>query len=233
MTLKDIQNKLHDNLKESGWAPVLKMFILSQEFHDILEKLYNDSQNDKKFTPVLKDLFKAFQECPYDDLKVVIMGQSPYPQAGEADGMAFSCSHTEKAQPQLSCIFKEISTTVYSGETRSNNPDLTRWANQGVLMLNTSLTNNIGGIDSHAELWKPFTAYLLDMLTTHISKVVYVFLGAKGKEWHKSISNMNYKFFAAHPISGTYRKDKKWDSGDLFNQINNVLEKEFNTPIEW
>jgi uracil-DNA glycosylase len=231
MTLKDIQNKLYENLKESGWGDKLKMFILSQEFSTILETLYEDSQNGKKFTPVLKDLFRAFQECPYNELKAVIIGQSPYPQAGEADGMAFSCSHTGKAQPQLSCMLKEINNTV--SESESSDPDLTRWANQGVLLLNSSLTSGIGGINSHEELWKPFTAFLLDMLCTNNSKIVYVFLGAETKEWHKSISNMNYKFFASHPISGTYRKDKKWDSGNLFNQINNVLEKEFNTPIKW
>lgn len=231
MTLKDIQNKLHDNLKDSGWAPVLKMFILSEEFHTILETLYEDSQSGKKFTPVLKDLFKVFQECHYNDLKVVFVNTSPYPQAGEADGLAFSCGHTNKAQPQLACMLKEISNTVSDAGEQS--PNLVRLSKQGVLLLNTSLTTSIGDIDSHSKLWEPFTTYLLDMLTTHNSKVIYVFLGAKSKEWHKSISNMNYKFFTSHPVSGTYRKDNKWDSGDLFNQINNVLEKEFNTPIKW
>lgn len=233
MTLKDIQNKLYENLKDSGWAPVLKMFILSEDFLSILETLYEDSQKGKSFTPVIKDLFKPFQECHYNDLKVVMINHSPYPQAGEADGIAFSCSHTKKEQPQLKCIFQEIGSTVYPGQLLKHDPDLTRLSNQGVLMLNAAMTTTIGSTDPHEKLWEPFTAYLLDMLTTYNSKVIYVFLGQASKKWHKSISNMNYKFFTSHPVSGTYRKDNNWDSGDLFNQINNVLEKEFNTPIKW
>jgi uracil-DNA glycosylase len=234
MTLKEVQQKLYENLKESGWGDKLKMFILSQDFYQILETLYQESQAGNKFTPVIKDLFRAFQECPYDQLKVVVIGQDPYPQAGVADGISFSCSYTGKAQPSLRYIFKEIDRTVYSQneDTIPFDPDLKRWSNQGVLMLNTALTCRIGKIGSHIELWKPFIVYLLDMLSQR-NQIVYVFLGNKAKEWHTHIPNLNYKFFTTHPASAAYRKGAIWDSGDLFNNINKVLLESGNTEIKW
>jgi len=95
------------------------------------------------------------------------------------------------------------------------------------------LTCEVGKMESHVELWKPFTTYLLDMLNTHNSKIVYVFLGEKAKLWHPAIQNINYKFFTSHPASALYPKQGRWDSGDVFNQINKVLERDFNTPIKW
>jgi uracil-DNA glycosylase len=232
MTLKEIQQKLYENLKESGWGDKLKMFIMSQQFYEILETLYNESQAGNKFTPVIKDLFKAFQECPYDQLKVVVIGQDPYPQAGVADGISFSCSYTGKLQPSLRYIFKEIESTVYP-EGYDGDVDLKRWSNQGVLMLNTALTCQIGKIGSHIELWKPFIVYLMDVLAHNNSGIAYVFLGNKAKEWHTHIPNLNYKFFTTHPASAAYKKDSRWDSGDLFNNINKVLVGSGNTEIKW
>lgn len=232
MTLKEVQQKLYENLKESGWGDKLKMFIMSQDFYQILETLYQESQAGDKFTPVIKDLFKAFQECPYKDLKVVIIGQDPYPQAGVADGISFSCSYTGKPQPSLRYIFKEIERTVYPNEKYEADPDLKRWSNQGVLMLNTALTCKIGSIGSHIELWKPFITYLLDVLGQH-NQIAYVFLGTKAKEWNSHVPNLNYKFFTTHPASAAYKKDSIWDSGNLFNNINKVLRAEGNTEIKW
>ena len=182
MTLKEIQLKLYEKLKPSGWGDKLKMFLLSDEFTQILEHLYKNSQADKKFTPILKDLFRAFEECPYDKLSVIIIGQDPYPTAGVADGISFSCAHTQKEQPSLKYIFDEIERTVYSPNIPQDesiilregyNPDLKRWANQGILMLNTALTCEIGEIGSHIELWKPFTTHLMDVLNTYNTGMIY------------------------------------------------------------
>lgn len=241
MTITDIQNKLYERLQGSGWGGKLKMFLLSKDFENILHTLYNDSQEGKRFTPVIKDLFRAFEECSYDKLKVVVIGQDPYPQAGIADGISFSCSHTQKEQPSLRHIFNEIERTVYGPkfppedddlERDQYNPDLTRWANQGVLMLNTAMTCEVGNIGSHIDLWKPFTTYLLDYLASYNTGLLYVFLGKKSQVWHKMIPTNNYKFFATHPAAAAYNGGK-WNSGDLFNQINKVLEKQYGEKIIW
>ena len=112
MKLTDLQLKLYEKLKPSGWGDKLKGFLLSQEFTDILTELYNQSQEGKKFTPVIKEIFRAFEECPYNDLKVVIVGQEPYPKMNIADGIAFSCSYTREEQPSLRYVFDEIARTV-------------------------------------------------------------------------------------------------------------------------
>jgi len=232
MTLKDIQTKLYERLKASGWGPKLKMFLLSAEFYSILEELHSQSQEGKRFTPIIKDMFRAFEECPETEFKVVIVGQDPYPQAGVADGISFSCSKTGKVQPSLRYIFKEIEDTVYP-EGMTWDPDLKRWSNQGVLMLNTAMTCEISNIGSHIDLWKPFIEYLLTYLSDNYTGVVYVFLGNKAKEWHKYINKDNYKFFTTHPASAAYRKGSHWDSGNLFNQINVVLDKMYGEKITW
>ena len=106
--IEEIKQKLFDKLEPSGWGRIFKSFIFSSEFTDILNKLYVLSVTDKRFTPPLKQVFRAFEECPYDKLQVVIIGQDPYPQFGVADGISFSCGNTNKVQPSLRYIFEEI-----------------------------------------------------------------------------------------------------------------------------
>lgn len=236
MTLKEIQTALYEKLKPVGWGDKLKMFLLSDEFYQILETLWTQSQSGHRFTPILKDLFRAFEECPYKDLKVIMVGQDPYPVLGAADGIAFSCSTLTKPQPSLDYLLKEIDKTVYSPP---NIPvpwdlDLKRWSNQGVLMLNTALTCEINKIGSHIELWRPFMVALFDMLNNYNTGIIYVFMGSKAKEWHKSIeSTDNYKFFTTHPASAAYKGSKEWDSGNLFNQVNKLLYGNTGEKITW
>ena len=99
LEIDEIKQKLFDKLEPSGWGRVFKSFIFSSEFDDILIKLYKLSIDGKRFTPTLKQIFRAFEECPYNELQIVIVGQDPYPQVGVADGIAFSCSNTNRLQP--------------------------------------------------------------------------------------------------------------------------------------
>lgn len=237
MTLQEIQFKLYEMLKPSGWGDKLKTFILGGEFQRILSTLYSESQAGRKFTPVLANVFRAFEQCPYSELKVVMIGQDPYSRALVADGIAFSCSKNTEPQPSLRAILEEVDRTVNPWPTEWD-LDLKRWSNQGVLMLNSALTCEIGKSGSHTELWKPFIQYLLDTLTTTNPGLIYAFLGTNAKELHKLIpSKQNYKFFCSHPASVVYNKefDKTaiWDSGDLFNSINNVLMKTNGNKITW
>lgn len=233
MNIQELQFKLYEKLKPSGWGDKLKAFLLSGEFKNILTTLYDNVQTGKRFTPVLKEMFRAFEECPYSQLKVVIIGQDPYPQINVADGIAFSCSHTEKPQPSLRYIFGDIVRTVYP-EGHDLDPDLKRWSNQGILMLNTALTCEVGKIGSHVELWKPFISYLLDILNSVNTGIIYVFMGEKAKVWHTMISSKrNYKMFTTHPVSAAYRGDKTWDSGNVFNNINKIIFNNNGDTIIW
>lgn len=99
-------------------------------------------------------------------------------------------------------------------------------------MLNTALTTQAGKIGTHVDLWKPFIAFLLDMLAHYNSGIIYVFMGAKAKEWAKMVPANNYKMFTIHPAAAAYRGGQ-WDSGNVFNQINKILKENHNTEITW
>jgi uracil-DNA glycosylase len=219
--LEQIKEKLIERLKPSGWATKLRSFIQSSEFDKILETLYQLRQEGKRFTPPLKQVFRAFEQCPLDQLRVVIIGQDPYPHLGVADGIAFSCGNTGKTQPSLEQIFGDISLTV--GE-HSEDPDLTRWSNQGVLMLNRALTCQIDKAGSHYAIWHDFLMYVLDMLSLTNSGLIFCLLGQKAQELEGSISQSHYILKASHPASAAYTKTQ-WDSGNMFNAINEILER--------
>jgi len=219
MNLEEIKQKMFEKLEPSGWARIFKSFIFSSDFDKILNELWEQSKIDKRFTPPLKQVFRAFEECPYDKLQVVIIGQDPYPTFGVADGISFSCSNTGQLQPSLKFILDEVNRTVYKGHPGSLDVDLKRWANQGVLMLNTALTTQVGKIGAHYDIWKSFTAYLLDWLNNYNPGLVYVYMGKKAEEWSSlTHDDHNIKFMVKHPASAAYN-GSKWDSDDLFVKI--------------
>lgn len=232
MNLEEIKQKLFTKLEASGWDRIFKSFIFSTEFDSILNTLYRLSQEDKRFTPTLKQLFRAFEECPYNKLQVVIIGQDPYPQLGIADGIAFSCSNSNNLQPSLKFILQEVDRTVYGNHVISEDLDLKRWSNQGILMLNTALTVEVGKIGSHYDIWKPFTAYLLDWLNNYNPGLVYVYMGKKAEEWSDLTTNTEYKFFVKHPASAAY-SGSKWDSDDIFNKISSIIINTNGNTIVW
>jgi uracil-DNA glycosylase len=230
--LSDVKDKIFAKLKKSGWDIPLKDFIYSEDFNKIIEYLYKDSINGKKFTPQLKDIFKAFEECSYKDLKVVFLGQDPFPGKDIADGLAFSCSYTKEAQPTLQALLDEVNRTVNDGFNISTNPDLTRWANQGVLLINTALTTTTYKVGQHYIIWQPFMAYLFDVLTWYNPGIIYVYFGKKASEWKNAVNDNNYKFELMHPATSYYREEP-WDCKDVFNKINEILLANNNQQIEW
>ena len=219
MNLQEIKQKLFNKFAINGWDKVFRSFVFSSDFDDIITKLWDLSNDNKKFTPPLKQVFRAFEECPYDNLQVIIIGQDPYPQLGVADGISFSCSNTNKLQPSLRFILEEVNRTVYDNEVIIEDLDLKIWSNQGILMLNTALTTEVGNIGSHYDIWRPFTTYLLDWLNINKSELVYVYMGKKAEEWSSMTDDTNIKYFVKHPASAAYN-GSKWDSKDLFNKIN-------------
>ena len=232
VNLAEVQQKLYEKLKPSGWADKLKGFILSDDFMSILQTLLKESLEGDRFTPVIANIFRAFEECPYNELKVVIIGQDPYPKQNIADGIAFSCKGGD-IQASLRYIFREVEDTVYPEGGYVWDPDLKRWSNQGVLLLNTALTTTVNQIGKHYKLWQPFIAYVLDILAFQNSGLVYAFVGKIAQNWQSSIPSNNYKLTAVHPAAASYAGDEKWDSDDLFNKINDIVYKQFKTKIIW
>jgi uracil-DNA glycosylase len=222
VNLEEIKCKLIEKLTPSGWSTKLRGFIQSSDFDKILESLYQQREAGKRFTPPLKHVFKAFEECPEKDLKVVIIGQDPYPSMNVADGIAFSCSQTGKPQPSLRYIFEEIERTVYQEWPTYQDPDLTRWAKQGVLLINTALTCEIDKVGSHYDIWNDFIMYLLDMLNLTNSGIIFILLGAKAQELEAVLGQNHYVLKASHPASAVY-SGHKWDCKDVFNKVNEII----------
>ena len=222
INLEEIKLKLVERLKPSGWANKLRGFIQSSDFDKILETLYKLREDGKRFTPPLKQVFRAFEECPHDKLKVIMIGQDPYPHFGVADGLAFSCSNTGKPQPSLKNIFEAVNTTVYDEWPIDQNPDLTRWANQGVLLLNSALTCEIDKVGSHYNIWKDFIAYTMDMLNFTDSGLIFVLMGKQAQELEGLISEHHHIIKVSHPASAAYTKTV-WDCGNMFNEINKII----------
>ena len=222
INLEEIKCKLIERLKPSGWADKFKSFIQSSDFDNILETLYKQREEGKRFTPPLKHVFNAFQNCPLNDLKIVVIGQDPYPQFGVADGMAFSCGITMKPQPSLRNIFEAIEETVYQGFPTYQDPNLTRWANQVVLLLNTALTCQVDKIGSHYPIWNEFVMYVFDMLNFTNSGLIFVLLGAKAQELEAVLGANHYILKASHPASAVY-SGHKWDCKDVFNKTNEII----------
>jgi uracil-DNA glycosylase len=231
--INDIKEKLNAKLIDSGWARVLRGFIFSTEFDNILLKLIKDSQEDRRFTPFMKYLFRAFEETPYTDLKVVMIGQDPYPGIEQADGIAFSCSFEKKALPSLRYILDAVNRTVYNGELESTDIDLKRWSNQGILMLNSALTCTIGKPGSHSELWKPLMAYLLDYLNSYNPGLTYVFMGKIAQESMVHLGENCNKLLVSHPASAAYSHLKEWNCQDVFNNVSELTKKSYNFDIKW
>jgi uracil-DNA glycosylase len=225
MNIVEIQKKLLEPLTKAGWGIVFEPIIYSDSFQELIYSLKKEAEEGRRFTPPIKDLFRAFQECPYDKLNVMIIGQDPYPQLGVADGISFSCSKTMKEQPSLRYIFNYLET---QHADLDRNPDLKRWSNQGVLMFNTALTVQVGKIGSHYSYWNKFTSFILDCINADKKDISVALLGKKAESWEKHLLNQKiYK--VPHPASAAY-KGGKWNAKNIFNNINEDL-KNHNKPI--
>lgn len=233
INIEEIKLKLYEKLKPSGWADKLKTFIMSEDFDKLLNALLREAQEGRRFTPVLKQVFRAFEECSYKDLKVVIIGQDPYIFHQIADGIAFSCSNLGKIEPSLKYIYQAIEETVYPNEEYIRTPDLARWSNQGVLMLNSALTTTINKVGQHYEIWKPFMTFLFDLLGYNNSGLVWIFMGKKAEEWADFLPDTHHKLFVSHPASAAHMKQATWDCKDCFNQANQIIKQNNNQTITW
>jgi len=230
---------LQDHFEE-GWWQKLSPFLLSDQFTVIGQRLMREKSMGIEVTPKFDDMFRAFKECPYKDLKVVFMGLDPYPSKGIADGLSFSSKYTPYDEPiSLRYIFDAMEKDAYGGfgigfNQEYRNTDLTRWANQGVLLINTALSTQIGKTGTHLELWQPFIRNLMIQLASFNTGIIYVFFGAVAKQWSVAIpKEQNYIYSVVHPVYSNYQNLKEWDCEDIFSKINKILESNNKTKILW
>lgn len=234
-----IQKKLNAILQKSDWYAPLSNFTNSSDFTVIIEKLIEEKENGFRFTPKMKDVFNPFLKCTLDNIKVVILGQDPYPTLNPrnddetiADGLAFSCSYSMKEQPSLTKIFDAIEKTT-DVNVYERNVDLSRWAEQGVLLLNNSLTTRINKPGTHYEIWKQFLSFVFDYIYWNKPDIAFILMGKAAAEWEDFINYSNsFTILTAHPASASYNKTD-WDPKDCFNRVNKFLIDNNKKPIIW
>lgn len=226
-----------------SWADKLQPFFESEEAYKIYEFLKKESQRGKTITPEAKNVYKAFELCSLDELKTVWVGLSPYStvynsQFGRtyvADGLAFSCGITEKEQPSLKLLWDAIEDDLYEGLNLNmkRETDLSFWANQGVLLLNSSLTAEKDKPESHLELWKPFMTYLFEEVFNTISGIPFVFFGKQAALWEsKTQPFIHYTKVVEHP-SFAARQNREFKHENLFSWTNKLLKENNGTQIVW
>ena len=177
-------------------------------------------------------IFNAFNLCPFDQVKVVIIGQDPYHEPGQAHGLSFSVQDGVLFPPSLQNIFKEIQDDLGTPIPLSGN--LTRWAKQGVLLLNATLTVRAHQANSHARLgWQTFTDAAIKALATQRSHLVYMLWGgyARGKAYMIN-KEENLVLESVHPSPLSANRGG-WFGNHHFSQCNAYLEQNGVEPIQW
>lgn len=183
---------------DSSWAEKLAGVFASAEWERLADFVRREYANEMIFPPAGK-IFAALDACPYDRVKVVIIGQDPYHGPGQANGLAFSVAPGVSIPPSLQNIFKEVADDM--GTPMPANGDLTRWAAQGVLLLNSSLTVKAGKPASHAGMgWEVMTDAAIKALSDGRENLVFLLWGAHaGKKSGLIDSSKHLILKAPHP----------------------------------
>lgn len=216
-------------LFNNDWDVILKDEIHKEYFMKILYEL-RELYKVKTIYPEKKDIFNAFK-LPYNDVKVVILGQDPYHGEGEAHGYAFS-THAKKLPPSLKNIYKELYDDLGIEKDYSNG-DLTNWQEQGVMLLNTGLTVEKDKPNSHKNIgWHEFTDTVIQKLNEKDTPVVFILWGNNAKEKKKYITNPKHLIIeSAHP--SPFSANYGFFGSKPFSKTNEFLEKNNMSKIDW
>lgn len=182
--------------------------------------------------PNLKDVFNAFNFCPFNILKVVIIGQDPYHGEGQANGLCFSVNEGIKHPPSLINIFKEIQDDL--NIDYPVNGDLSRWAKQGVLLLNATLTVRKSDPGSHQKRgWETFTDAVIKIISQKKENIVFLLWGGYAKNKIKIIdTNKHCIFTSGHPSPLSANRGY-WFGNKHFSKTNVILKQNFDDLIQW
>ena len=186
---------------------------------------------NQRIYPPMNDIFNALRYTSFEDTKVVIIGQDPYHGAGQAHGLCFSVQPGVTPPPSLKNMFKELHNDL--GLPEPPNGELTRWARQGVLLLNTVLTVREGQPTSHqGKGWEQFTDRVIAELNRKETPVVFLLWGAHAQRKGQLITNpIHYKLTTVHP--SPLSASRGFFGCGHFSKTNALLEQHGLTPIEW
>jgi uracil-DNA glycosylase len=215
---------------EAGWKEVLQDEFEKPYFLSLKQFLISEKQQGKKIFPPGSQIFSAFDHIPFDRIKVVILGQDPYHGDGQAHGLCFSVNTGIPLPPSLRNIFKELEQDV--GCTPPASGNLTAWANQGVLLLNATLTVEAGKAGSHQNKgWEQFTDKVIQTVSERQSHLVFMLWGNYARSKAALISAHKHLILeAAHPsplARGAFFGCRH------FSKANSYLEEHGKKPVNW
>lgn len=218
---------------EPSWKAVLEEEFEKPYFKDLLHFVKSEYASNLCFPPE-NQIFSAFNHTPFKEVKVVIIGQDPYHGIGQAHGLCFSVAENVAVPPSLKNIFEEIRTDI--GSPIPENGKLERWAKQGILLLNATLTVKARQAGSHKNKgWEKFTDAVIEKLSNEKKEIVFLLWGNYAKKKGKKIDRSKHKVIETiHPSPLSVNKNKEgWFGKKQFSKTNEYLIEKGRKPIEW
>ena len=218
------------NILKNDWKELLEDEF-SKDYYQTLRQFLIEEYKTKKIYPDKYDIFNALHFTPYKDIKVVILGQDPYHGPGQAHGLSFSVNPSVKTPPSLLNIYKELNSDL--GCYIPNNGYLKKWADQGVLLLNTSLTVRAGEANSHKNIgWQVFTDKIISLVNEKDDPVVFLLWGNNAIKKKELITNKRHLILTSvHP--SPLSASSGFFGSKPFSKINNFLISVNKDPIDW
>lgn len=216
---------------EESWKQVLHTEFTKSYFENIVAFLKTEKAQGKTIYPPGSLIFNAFKKTPFNELKVVLLGQDPYHGKDQAMGLSFSVPKGIRQPPSLINIFKELHDDV--GVPMPTTGDLTPWAEQGVLLLNAALTVRASEPNSHSKNgWHQFTDAVIKKVSDEKEGIVFLLWGSFAHQKQELIDqNKHHVLKAAHP--SPYSADKGFFGCKHFSKTNDYLVKQKQQPIDW
>ena len=216
---------------EASWKKELSGEFEKPYFKNLIDFIKEDQ---KQFTiyPPGSEIFSAFEHCPFNQVKVVILGQDPYHGSGQANGLCFSVHDSIPFPPSLINIFREILDDLGKEIPKSGN--LQKWAAQGVLLLNATLTVRAGAAGSHqGKGWETFTDAVIQKISDEKQQVVFLLWGGFAKKKGARIDRHKHLVLeSGHPSPLSANKGH-WFGNKHFSQTNSYLTSIGKMPVEW
>jgi len=220
------------NFPSNSWKPIFESAKERGLFQPIVDNLSREKSLGKIIFPPSKDIFRAFDLCDLANLKVVILGQDPYHGTGEANGLCFSVHEGIRTPPSLKNIFKELH-LEFEDYNESRSTDLSDWATQGVLLINSVLTVEKDLPASHGKYgWQAFTDYIIQSISEQSNFVIFILLGNFAKSKIPLIHTDKHTIIeAAHP--SPFSAHKGFFGSNIFKICNQKLKEKNRTEINW
>ncbi|MFN0047862.1 MAG: uracil-DNA glycosylase [Cytophagales bacterium] len=215
---------------DPSWKTILQQEFEKPYFSALFQFVKMQYQSKECFPPE-NQIFASLNLTPFENIKVVIVGQDPYHSRGQANGLCFSVNNGMKIPPSLSNIFKERQADIAKPMPKTG--DLQNWAKQGVLMLNTTLTVSCGLPGSHQNQgWEAFTDAIIKKINTDKSNIVFILWGAFAQKKKAFLNNENHFVLeSTHP--SPFSAHKGFLGSKPFSKTNDYLKKKGLEPIEW